>query len=241
MKKRLTISPILKTLFVIFILIGNVSFSGIAQQKRLTEKEKQEKIDSLINNSDVIVEGRITDKLLTFVDDKNEVYSVFKLNIYRTLKGNDLGEHIYILYRMYSLLFDDSNKNSESYFKDNRDCIFDKDLIQFDVGLFLLKDNCITINSNSQDNFITNHIEFHTKNNSIPSNIYIPMNINSIGIGEITEIEDNIIYQYKGPAGLKFKSLWEVYSYLLKDNSKITNENISLPNNGEILDSLKKR
>ncbi|MCQ2606029.1 MAG: hypothetical protein MJ204_05755 [Bacteroidales bacterium] len=186
MKKRLTISPILKTLFVIFILIGNVSFSGIAQQKRLTEKEKQEKIDSLINNSDVIVEG--VDKIYASTTINGQNYNLHRIRIQHVFRGEDIdnGTFVYFLQKEDNILSQSTVTTCglSGYIHNHH----------FSRGIYFLSNHSITIPDSLKDG----------------KTILLPTSFSEWGISTIEQGKTPYYGLFKTP----FNSFYEIFSLL---------------------------
>ncbi len=242
MKKRLPTSHILRLFFLIFLLIGNITFNAAAQQKRLTEKEKQEKIDSLINNSDVIVEGACYEYVTPIVID-NKLYSVTLLNISHIYKGENLPSKVFFIREEYNFCL--SNENTTIIRKYKEGTSIKHHYISYGGGIFFLK-KCFSpielfdaTNSDAEISLIfqTNKsIKFSPNEKYVfqPTDEYewgIDHGINTIGS------------EYYGPYQKKFSCKKELLEFLHKY------ENIKMPdyldesyfqNNTTITDSIKK-
>lgn len=75
--------------------------------KLLSENEKQEKRDSIVNNSDYIIKGVATERTLMFIDEEKQVYVVLKVNISEILRGplELKNQHIYIIKKIESFKY----------------------------------------------------------------------------------------------------------------------------------------
>src|SRR5690554_477629 len=92
--------PCTISLFFLLILFSScipLKISKKNKYKALTEKQKQEKRDSIINNSDYIFYGRTDGIIREFTDEsKNDVYRVIRIYVHDVIRGPQELKNTYI-------------------------------------------------------------------------------------------------------------------------------------------------
>lgn len=117
MKKNLLFKKIsFLLLFLIFLYFSISAFSQFPvnrkknQYKPLTEKQKQEKRDSIVNNSDYIFYGFAAGELVLFTDDsKKDVYRVIRIYVRDVIRGPQelKNTYIYRISRAYGIEYNE--------------------------------------------------------------------------------------------------------------------------------------
>lgn len=186
-------------------------------ENKITPIQQKEKLDSLVNNSEYIVEGYTT-LILTFTDPKMNVWHVCQLNIRHKIKGDIQGDTIYFLWQDNTLYFD-PNDPSHDFYKE-RHYTQIPSYNYFDNGIFFLKKNTMPIEKIKPNPLISpyNLYSYYDESFSATKNIsklYEPVDLVQWGINY-----GEAVFFY-GPYWMKIKrNCWDLYEYL-EDNYKL--------------------
>ncbi|OQA96804.1 MAG: hypothetical protein BWY22_01589 [Bacteroidetes bacterium ADurb.Bin217] len=176
--------------------------------KLLSENEKQEKRDSIINNSDYIFKGYSYESPLMFIKDNNQVFIVFKVYISEVLRGDqDLKkQYIYIIKNTNSYKYLE-NETIEK-FRKNEDYISPEYSLGVSSGFYFCKKNTIPLKYLTDSSYIDhNSIGFDVQNS------FICEQTSNLVAG--ISIDDLNNQTYKGFYNKTFANQEEVINFLL--------------------------
>lgn len=176
--------------------------------KLLSEKEKQEKRDSIINNSDYIFKGYSNGSHLIFRNENNQVFVVFKIYVSEVLRGESemQNQYIYIIRKINSIKYLENEKHEK--FRKNEDYIFPEYFLGVSNGFYFCKKNTIPLKYLIDSAYIDhNSIGFDVQNS------FICEQTSNLVAG--ISIDDLNNQTYKGFYNKTFANQEEVINFLL--------------------------
>jgi len=209
-----------------FLLLFLISFLASAfsqtpvhknknQYKALTEKQKQEKRDSIVNNSDYIFYGGTISEIMRFTDDsKKDVYIVTMFYVTDVIRGPQelKNTYIYRISKMHGYQY-----FSEYGFRRIHDYLTPMYRIFIDQGYAFCTKNTMSLQYLTDSSYIhPNYLNYEYVYNNLGFDIersFICEPTSNIVQG-IT-IDDRVNKTYKGLYGLHFANGQEVINYLL--------------------------
>lgn len=181
-------------------------------EKKITKSQQKEKLDSMVYNSDYIIEGSLGRNILTFADEKGIVWGVFKLGIFKKIKGDIKEDTIYYMFPT-PLLYYDPNDRNRDYFKQVNPI---PDYLFLTNGIFFMKKSEMPVEQIKPDTTISkyNLYSYYDKSFSARENmslLYEPTDLFQRGIDRNCYGED----YYEGPYKMRLgRTKYDVYDYL---------------------------
>ena len=143
LRKNYVMKRYFKLLLIICLLATSIaSFAqrnlSQMERKKVPEKQQQSKRDWLINNSEYIIEGVMTDNVGSFIHN-NEVYTIQKMQVLHVYRGINISEQIFFVHRNPCFKATPNDDFPYKYAPESHYSIQSK-------GVFFLKKNMIPIN-----------------------------------------------------------------------------------------------
>lgn len=191
-------------------------------KKRISEFQQKEKLDSLVNNADFIVEGSAHKEILTFADRNGKIWHISQLEIYKKIKGDIPEDKIYFLWQDHTLYFDSDDVNHD-YYK-NLHYTQIPSHTYFNDGIFFLSKSNKPVEQIKKDTTLSKNsiYSYYDKTFSATekeSMIYEPIDLYQWGISY------NEVEYYYGPYQMKFdNNKWQLYDFFKEQY------NLNIPN-----------
>ncbi|MBR7034481.1 MAG: hypothetical protein IKI25_01815, partial [Bacteroidales bacterium] len=142
-------------------------------EKKITKSQQKEKLDSLINYADYIVEGGAHKEVLTFNDENGEIWHIFELEIYNKIKGSIPENSIYFLWKDHTLYYDPLDK-THNYYKELHYSLIPS-FIYFNDGIFFLHKSEISVDLMKPDTTVSNYAMYSYYDQSFSATENMPM------------------------------------------------------------------
>ncbi|MBR4498711.1 MAG: DNRLRE domain-containing protein [Bacteroidales bacterium] len=181
-------------------------------EKKITKSQQKEKLDSLINYADYIVEGGAHKEVLTFNDENGEIWHIFELEIYNKIKGSIPENSIYFLWKDHTLYYDPLDK-THNYYKELHYSLIPS-FIYFNDGIFFLHKSEISVDLMKPDTTVSNYAMYSYYDQSFSATENMPMIYEPIDLYQ-WGISYNEVEYYYGPYRMRINNnQWQLYDYL---------------------------